>query len=41
MSLTGMLANMTSVEIGQRMALDSIRHKEAKQRERMAKAKRR
>ena len=41
MTLTGMLANMTSVEVEQRMALDRIRLKERERAERMAKAKRR
>ena len=41
MTLTGMLANMTSVEVEQRMALDRIRFKERQRAARMAKAKRR
>ena len=40
MTMDQMLEQMSSVELGQRYALDRVRHKEAERADRMAKAKR-
>ena len=39
MTMSGMLASMTSVEVSYRIALDNLRYKEQQRQERMNKAK--